>query len=279
MGEVGVLRYYLQRFQNLNYKELESYPKELVQFLKNIEEEMQQWYDRSDKSGDKIGLEIATKHRGKPFKKEDAFSVVSAPHIGVVWVAAEYFKNTISYWQAGHIDGDKKRILSFPPMTKIGVYDLIDELEIKVRLRETSIDEWWGKIEKLGRAIGILQLQQVNGIWEFNWNVRKKSRQLFCQEDWLIEKLLKRVGLVARREIEAEEVWQWLDAEEKKCIVRERKINGRSISLIPQELKYGALNWKVSYKGKIYVPRYKVWEVKQIIDFGDLEKIEEMRRC
>lgn len=278
MGEQNVLKYFEQKLQGINYGELEKYPKETIEFIKSLEQEIINWRKKSSDSGDAIADEIATSHRGKPFLENDDFTKVAAPHIGVVWMAAEYFGDYITYWQAGHVCGNRSEILNFPPISKTYAYELMDELEIKVRRREMKLVDWWGKIKKLGKAIGILQLKQVDGIWEFHWDGRR-SRQLFCQEDWFIKKLIRRIQLVASRDIEGKEVWTWLDMEEEKCAIR-KIVSDRTISLIPQKLGYGAFKWRLSYKRvKTHIPRHRVWEIKNIIESGDLEKIERLRNA
>lgn len=243
---------------SINFDELEKYPAtESIQLLKIIKLKIDEIHKQANNSAHQIAEEIAKEHRGVSYTP---YAVESAPHIGVIWVDAEWFNEQPCYWMVGQIlPGKINKIVKLPPITETQINLLINEL-VKVRYQDIKLKDWWAKIKTWINNSDLIYPTVEDGIWKLYWNHRK--RELFNQSfEWIVADLLPRIELIAVGKLKHEDVWFWLDGSEKKYAIKEVK-NNQTIALKCEELKSGCLRWRVYYNGKYYyIPRYKLLNI------------------
>lgn len=268
IGGINFLAPIKQMFDGVKLEELERYPAETVEFICRIKYQVEQLYEIAETLADKVAVDLATKHRGR-----QPYTVISAPHIGVVWIDDFSVNDVPIHWVVGQVLGENRYQEVLPPYTEEQFKALLYDIRVNVRVNDKPIKTWWKEIKERRKVLGDIYLKQENNIWVLKWNAR--SRQLFNQDFGFIKDILGKLDAIAQGKLTAKELWLLLDKGdegEEKCLI-ERTINNRTVSLRWQ-YNNSAYTWQLNYlQKKKRVPRHLVKHFKTLIESGNVEEI------
>lgn len=265
IGGINFLSPIKQMLCGVKPEELEKYPEETIDFIFRLKAEVNRLYDIAENLADRVAVNLATDHRGR-----QPYTVVSAPHIGVVWIDDFSVNDIPINWTIGQILGENRYQEVLPPYTEEQFKSLLYDLQVNVRVNDKPLRNFWKEIKDRRKILGDIYVRQENGIWALKWNAR--SRQLFNQDFGFIKDVLGKLDAIAQGKLTAKELWLLLDKSEEECAI-DRKIENYTVSL-KWQYNNSVYSWHLNYlRKKKRVPRHLVCWVRKAIESGDTEEI------